>query len=137
MKQTTLYKTLLSTAGITLLIGGMLYLVGFRCVFAWIFGIPCPGCGMMRAWQHAIQLDFADAFRMHPLFLLAPAFLFLIVLYAKTAKKSVTVSLLLLAVLFLLVYGIRMLLYFPETAPMQYQAESLLGKLLQLFQHSG
>lgn len=36
------------------------------------FGIPCPGCGMARAWLAALRLDFAQAFRLHPMFWSVP-----------------------------------------------------------------
>lgn len=38
---------------------------------AWL-GIPCPGCGMTRAWVSALQLDFSQAFRLHPMFWSVP-----------------------------------------------------------------
>lgn len=31
-------------------------------------GIPCPGCGMSRAWLAALRLDFRAAFAFHPMF---------------------------------------------------------------------
>lgn len=35
-------------------------------------GIPCPGCGLTRAWLAAIDLDFAAAFSFHPMFWSVP-----------------------------------------------------------------
>lgn len=31
-------------------------------------GIPCPGCGMSRAWMAALRLDLAGAMEYHPMF---------------------------------------------------------------------
>jgi hypothetical protein len=31
-------------------------------------GLPCPGCGMSRAWLAALELDLGQAFRFHPMF---------------------------------------------------------------------
>ena len=45
-----------------------LYLLDIGCVFRLMTGIPCPGCGMTRAWLAALRLDFAAAFAYHPLF---------------------------------------------------------------------
>ena len=66
-------------------------------------GIPCPGCGMTRAWLSALRLDFADAFRMHGMFWSVP----LLVLYYLTdgrifGKKADTVVLALICAGFLL-----------------------------------
>ena len=36
-------------------------------------GIPCPGCGLTRAWLAAVKLDFAAALSWHPMFWSVPA----------------------------------------------------------------
>ncbi|MBQ9838748.1 MAG: DUF2752 domain-containing protein [Oscillospiraceae bacterium] len=39
----------------------------------WYFlHIPCPCCGMTRAWLRLLQLDFSGAFRMHGMFWSVP-----------------------------------------------------------------
>lgn len=42
------------------------------CVIRQLTGIPCPGCGMSRAWLQVFQLDFAGAFGYHPMFWSVP-----------------------------------------------------------------
>lgn len=42
-------------------------LSGIGCPFYRIFGIPCPGCGMTRAFLACLRLDFAAAWRYHPM----------------------------------------------------------------------
>ena len=42
----------------------------YKCPFWIIFGIPCPGCGMTRAFKSLLTLDIAQAFQYHPLFFL-------------------------------------------------------------------
>ncbi|MBQ7523239.1 MAG: DUF2752 domain-containing protein [Oscillospiraceae bacterium] len=37
------------------------------CVYRRLFGIPCPGCGMGRAIDALLRLDFAAAWRWHPM----------------------------------------------------------------------
>ena len=49
-----------------------LYLLDIGCIFRLVTGIPCPGCGMTRAWLAALRLDFAAAFAYHPLFWVVP-----------------------------------------------------------------
>ena len=46
------------------------------CLFQHFLGIPCPGCGMTRAMLAVLQLDFAAAFRYHPMFWSIPILLF-------------------------------------------------------------
>ena len=38
-----------------------LYLLDIGCIFRLMTGIPCPGCGMTRAWLAALRLDYAVA----------------------------------------------------------------------------
>ena len=46
--------------------------LGIQCVFLRLFGIPCPGCGMTRAYLALLRFDFARAFEMHPMFWSVP-----------------------------------------------------------------
>lgn len=48
--------------------------VGF-CPIKKLTGIPCPGCGMTRAWICVFHLDIAGAFRYHPMFWTLPVFM--------------------------------------------------------------
>lgn len=41
------------------------------CPTAWLFGLPCPGCGLTRATLSALRGDFHDALRYHPLVFVA------------------------------------------------------------------
>jgi len=45
---------------------------GIGCVFLYLFGIECPGCGMTRALKCLLQLDLAGAFRYNPLIFCMP-----------------------------------------------------------------
>ena len=40
-------------------------------------GIPCPACGMTRAWISLVKGQLAEAFAWHPLFWMAPWILYL------------------------------------------------------------
>lgn len=48
-----------------------LYVDGY-CPFRRLIGIPCPTCGMSRAWLAAFRLDLASAFQFHPMFWSVP-----------------------------------------------------------------
>lgn len=50
----------------------VMFAVGITCPIKYITGISCPGCGLSRAWFHALTLDLASAFAYHPLFWLVP-----------------------------------------------------------------
>ncbi len=63
-----LKKKLLATALVILF-----FALGFSCPMLELLGIPCPGCGMTRAWRALLRLDLSAAFRAHPMFWSAPA----------------------------------------------------------------
>lgn len=42
------------------------------CVFQRLFGGPCPGCGMARAWLSVFRGQLPAAFAHHPLFRTVP-----------------------------------------------------------------
>jgi hypothetical protein len=42
------------------------------CPFRNLTGIPCPGCGMSRAWLAALRLEWGLAFDYHPMFWAVP-----------------------------------------------------------------
>ncbi len=46
----------------------LLFSMGITCIFRQYLGFVCPGCGMTRAILSALRLDFAAAFRYHPMF---------------------------------------------------------------------
>lgn len=43
-------------------------LLHLPCVFQFLFHVPCPGCGMTRAWLSALSGDFVQAFSFHGMF---------------------------------------------------------------------
>lgn len=57
------------------LYGALLFVwIYFRlpCVLRSLTGIPCPTCGLTRAWLYALHLDFGSALRMYPMFWAVP-----------------------------------------------------------------
>ncbi|HIS75183.1 MAG TPA: DUF2752 domain-containing protein [Candidatus Merdivicinus excrementipullorum] len=119
----------------TLLLAVMILFLDVGCIFRKVTGIPCPGCGMTRAHLAALGFHFQRAFHYHPLWFLpiplAAVQLFFPAGLFRERKWNNAAAVLLLS-LVLAVYAVRMILYFPDTPPMEYQADSLLGWLLTL-----
>ncbi len=86
-----------------------------------ITGVPCPSCGMSRAWTHFLSGEIEEAFRYHPLFLLVLLVPLAFLLYR---RKDGSVRLwvrrlgIFALVLLLAVWAWRMIVYFPQEAPM-------------------
>lgn len=57
-----------------------LWLFQIPCIYRYLLGIPCPGCGMTRAIVSALHLDLRQAFAYHPMFWSIPVlYLYLLV----------------------------------------------------------
>lgn len=59
----------------------------WKCPTKVLFGIPCPGCGLTRAYFAAFRLDFKQAFSYHPLFPVAVPFLLYVIHYRVLPKR--------------------------------------------------
>lgn len=107
------------------------------CIFKWLTGLPCPGCGMTRAWVHFFHGEMPLAFYFHPLFWLIPFFLLLFLFRKKRwASFFISNSWFWRMGLFLVIgiYVFRMLTMFPEQAPLDFESSALLPQLFDKFQ---
>lgn len=69
------------------------YLLQIPCGFRKLFGIPCPTCGMTRAYIALLRLDIQTAFSYHPLFWTVPIlFLFFLLDGHLFPKKAVNIA---------------------------------------------
>ncbi len=80
---------------------------GSVCIFYNVYGLPCPTCGMTRAYIEIFNFNVKNAFVYHPLFWLVP---FLILSYK--SKKY----LYLIFIIFISIWFLRLYLYFPNGA---------------------
>lgn len=87
---------------------GLAY-AGMPCPIRFFTGISCAGCGMTRAWSALLHGDPTAAFRFHPLFPLPPAAALLWLLQRRLPVKLYRGLMLGIALLFLAVYGLRLL----------------------------
>ena len=110
-------------------------ITGTACVVSGVTGFPCPGCGMTRAWISFLKGDITNAFKYNPLYLLV---LFIaigyLIIYIKNIKlKRLNKIIFTILVVFLMVYVIRMILYFPNVEPMTYNKNAFLPQITELF----
>jgi len=105
------YKTYVIVFFIVLFIGTLSYLKVYVCPFLFITGIPCPLCGMTRAFFSVFRLDFKSSFYYHALWPLVlvtlPTYILLIINKIKVNKKLETTLSILIALLFLGYYIFR------------------------------
>lgn len=64
-------------------------LLRIPCVFLWITGYECLGCGMTRAVVSALNFDFASAFQYHRMFWSLPIIGLYVLFDGKLFKNKV------------------------------------------------
>jgi hypothetical protein len=100
------------------------------CFVRGVSGIPCPSCGMTRAYKLLFQGDLEGAFYMHPLFFIP----IIIVVLFLTRKMNILYKYKYhLLVIFLGVYVYRMIVLFPNEAPMMFNHKALLPRIFNMF----
>lgn len=105
-----LKRKLLFTAGYFAIVALLVFL-GRKCIFITLFDIPCPGCGMTRAYLSLFSFDFASAFRYHGMFWSMPVVYLYFLTDGKLFKNSFInkAAAILIAVGFLFVWVIKLL----------------------------
>ena len=105
------------------------------CVSKLVFGVPCPGCGMTRAYVSLLKLNIHDAFFYHPLFFLISIILIVITRHKKINFSQQRIFLYSIVAMFIIVWVIRMFMYFPNVEPMKYNKKSLLYIVVSTLDH--
>ncbi len=114
-----------SRANMVFAIGFAVYILSFEllfhdrsnCLIKNVTGIPCPTCGMTRAYKYFLHGDFKEAFYFHPLFLLVIPVAFIVFFrkdpFVEKFYKSKTLWIIVFVVT-IGVYIIRMITVYPE-----------------------
>ncbi len=129
------------------LIGGILFLVivalisiiiniftkgqGTICIISNTTGLPCPSCGLTRSVMYAMTFRFKEAFHYQPLVFFLPIFILLLGYgVVKENKKILRNTIYLIGIVAIVVWVIRMIIYFPDVEPMTYRWGSIVGRLI-------
>ena len=121
-------KKILKILGMLLLIGMLVIILDVGCLFRYVTGFPCPGCGVTRACISFVQGHIVDAFYWHPLFwLTVPLLVICVFTNGKLARSDKTNHRIwmILGCMYITVYVVRMILLFPDTPPMNYNYEAI------------
>ncbi len=101
------------------------------CIFKVYAGMPCPGCGMTRAFLSLFEGHLHEAFFWHPLWpivILGPMVYWVLDQRPnRSHKKNLLIWGIFIA--FVTVYAYRLYLYFPEQAPMDYNSHSIFSQI--------
>lgn len=97
---------------VALLLFLILALLGiYKCPFEYILGIPCPTCGITRAFVSLLHFNITDSFYYYALWPLAVLFFIFIILIQlnilKVNKKTFNIICIILAIIILIYFIIR------------------------------
>lgn len=108
-------------------------LCGAFCPLLVITGIPCAGCGLTRASLFLLQGQAARAAYINPSIFLIIIFLLYCgyFRYVRGRKiKGFSLGLAILVLSMLVIYFVRMYLYFPERAPYVYHSNNVFARVI-------
>jgi len=104
------------------------------CPMVILTGLPCPGCGLNRAFWLLLSGQFYRSFSLHPMgifwLLLILYFMFERYVAGRSMSKGFRVCLILVAAATLCLYGYRMATLFPDRPPMSYTGRNLMERLI-------
>lgn len=96
------------TIFIAIILAYIIYLLlGLECPFKHFLAVPCPGCGMSRAYLAIIHLDIIKAFSYHPLFIMP--IIWLVLLIMDYQGRNVSKAFIITIIIFIAVYFYRLL----------------------------
>lgn len=107
------------------------------CLVRGLIGFPCPGCGMTRATVLLFTGHITEAMQMHPM-VIAIIGWFLLFFYFRYIKEKRLPNWMLGLAIFIgismiIFYLYRMMVYFPDCEPMNYNRENLLWKIKNMY----
>jgi hypothetical protein len=126
-------RVVIAVISLTAVLYGIYAVFHYGCLIRYTVGIPCPTCGMTRAWLAIFRGNLPAAFAWHPLFFIVPLVpLYLFLRRYLPQKRPDKAAVILLAVLFARVYLLRMLFLFPDTAPMDFNKNAAIPRLIRI-----
>ncbi len=120
------------------LVYGIFHIVGIGCPIKFVTGISCAGCGMTRAYLALLHLDFTGAFHYHPLFMLPPLALLLLLNKKRVSPKIYRALMFTMLGGFLIMYLMRLLdpedtvVVFEPTRGLIYRIFAFVGGVLNV-----
>ena len=105
-----------------------MFACGITCPIKALTGISCPGCGLTRAWLHALTFDWSGALAYHPLFWLVP--IALVLFWLEKRSRTCKIAFYTIVALAFAVWLVR-LLDPADTVAVFAPADGVIGRVVQ------
>ncbi len=109
------------------------------CPMVVLTGLPCPGCGMTRSLFLLLTGRVRQSIWMHPMGV-PTACLFFYYLWNRyiCGKRAKGMKFLIIAAILLLIvlYCVRMYLYFPDRVPYVYMKDNIFAKIIPFYEQT-
>ena len=108
-----------------------------NCICVWLTGMPCPGCGLTRAGMAILQLEFVQAWEIHPFIYPIGIYVVVVLLYRYILNKKwkyLNIYGIIIGITMCVYYLYRMMNGFPTEEPVNYQQHNLFTELIIWFQ---
>lgn len=112
------------------------FLFGRFCLMRIIVGIPCPACGITRAFFMLCAGKIQEALMMQPLIILvlaAPIVYVLLKKFSKNYLQNLRRYGIIMLIVFVVFYVWRMVHFFPNREPYIYDENNILRCVLKIF----
>jgi hypothetical protein len=107
---------------------------GTTCFIKSTIGVPCPGCGLTRAYLALFRFQWYEAFFYHPLFWYIPLFVLVWIgkwrRYGSENPRWFTRLAITSLTLLLAVFAIRIVLLFPHNEPLDFNGDTFVLRLV-------
>ena len=111
---------------------------GAFCPMVSVFGLPCPGCGLVRAMLYVLKGQFAEAFYINPCVYLWIGFLLYIMVSRYVLGKPikhVTKIVVIIGILMVIRYVYGMYQYYPKRPPFSYTGGNKMEEIIPGYMH--
>ena len=130
------HKAPLGLCAAVIAVYAVLFALGISCPLKYVTGISCPGCGMSRAMQAMLGLDFSAAAYYHPLcFAMPPVAVALIFTHATRRRRAFSAILFGTAGVMIAVYLYR-LIFLEQNVVVADVSEGLIARTIRALRES-
>ena len=103
-----------------------------------VFGLPCPGCGMVRALLYVLKGQFSEALYINPsvyLWIVFLLYIFVVRYILGKPLKHMVLYVTVIVTVMVIRFGYGMYMYYPERPPFAYTGGNVMEDIIPEYMH--